>query len=207
VTDGNVIGTIKVGWDYDEPIFKWYDYAHRASIEAGIALPEHEPTGWAPHETYGCTLEEWVEVLDKEVLKREGGMYAAPLDEFTKWQLHRLHTAGFENHIVTARGSLGDLGHLVKDLTLRQIEREGLPVASVTFNKDKPAAINELGLQYFIDDAPHNITPIFEQCPNTEAYLLDERWNRDTVVPEGRRLYSVEEYVDIILAKHATVTV
>ena len=198
---------IKVGWDYDEPICKWYDLAHKASIEAGIALPEHEPTSWTPHETYGVTLEQWVEVLDNEVLKGDGGMYAAPLDENTKWQLHRLADAGHENYIITARGSFGTLGHLVRDLTLRQIEREGLPVVDVRFAHDKVEAINDLRLNYFIDDAPHNYEPIAKYCPNTEVYLLDERWNRDFEVPEGRRLFSIEEYVDIILAKHAVVGV
>jgi hypothetical protein len=198
---------IKVGWDYDEPICKWYDLAHKASLEAGIALPHHEPTSWAPHETYGVTLEEWVRVLDDEVLKGDGGMYGAPLDDHTKWQLHRVADMGFENHIITARGSFGQLGDLVKELTLRQIEREGLPVTSVTFNRDKVGVVNELGLDYMIDDAPHNYEPIVAGCPNTETYLLDERWNRDLVVPEGRRLFSVEEYVDIILSKHARVLV
>lgn len=199
---------IKVGWDYDEPICKWYDLAHKASLEAGIALPEHEPTSWDPAiDTYGVPREVWVRVLDDEVLKGQGGMYAAPLSEFTKWQLHRLHTAGFENHIVTARGSFGELGDLVKELTLQQIEREGLPVASVTFNKQKSTVVNELGLHYFIDDAPHNYEDLVANCPNTEIYLLDERWNQDLVVPEDRRLTSVEEYVDIILRRHASVSI
>jgi hypothetical protein len=198
---------IKIGWDYDEPIHPWYDLAHQASLAAGIALPEHEPTSWAPHETYGVTLEEWVEVLDNEVFKGDGGMYMHPLEDRIKWQLHRLDAVGFENHIVTARGSLGKVGEQVKELTRRHIEREGLPVASVNFAHDKVQVINDLGLHYFIDDAPHNYEPIVAGCPNTEVYLLDERWNRDFEVPEGRRLFSIEEYVDIILAKHATVSV
>lgn len=195
---------IKVGWDYDEPVFKWYDLAHQACIEAGIALPEHEPTSWAPHETYGVTLEEWVEVLDNEVLKGEGGMYSAPIDEYTKWQLHRVHAAGHKNYIVTARGSLGDHGDRVKELTLHQIEREGLPVEDVIFSPEKGTVVRDLGLDYFIDDRPLHWQEVnaIETC---EVYLLDERWNRDFRVPEGRRLNSVEEYVDIILLKHAHV--
>lgn len=199
--------TVKVGWDYDEPVFPWYRLAHAASLEAGIALPEHEPTSWAPHEHYGCTLEQWVEVLDNEVLKGQGGMYAFPIDETTKWQFHRLANAGMENHVVTARGSLGSLGEIIKDLTRAQIDREGLPVTSLTFNKKKAEVVNSLGLDYFIDDAPHNYEDLVENCPNTEVYLLDATWNTDLVVPEGRRLFSAEEYVDVILRKHATVGV
>ena len=50
--------TVRVGWDYDDVLFPWYDLAHAANIAAGTALPEHEPTSWAPHEDYGITLEE-----------------------------------------------------------------------------------------------------------------------------------------------------
>jgi hypothetical protein len=181
---------IKVGWDYDEPICPWYDLAHQASLDAGIALPEHEPTSWTPHETYGCTLEEWVEVLDNEVLKSEGGMYRHPLDQDVKWQLHRVALAGFENHIVTARGSFGENGERVKELTRQQIEREGLPVTTVTFNKNKAEVVNSLGLDYFIDDAPHNYEDLVANT-DAEIYLLDERWNQDLVVPEDRRVRAI----------------
>lgn len=201
-----MITPIRIGWDYDEPIHPWYDLAHQASLDAGIALPEHEPTSWAPNETYGCSLEEWVAVLDNEVLKEEGGMYRAPLDQGVKWQLHRLAMLGFENHIVTARGSFGVHGDRVRAITSEQIEREGLPVTSVTFNKNKSEVVNSLGLDYFIDDAPHNYEDLVANT-SAEIYLLDERWNQDLVVPEGRRLFSIEEYVDIILHKHATVSV
>jgi hypothetical protein len=199
----SVLLPIKVGWDYDDVLFPWYDLAHAANIAAGTALPEHEPTSWAPHETYGITLEEWVRVLDNEVLKGLEGMYGEPLDEEKKWMLHRLDVAGFENHIVTARGSLGDLGNHVIELTKTTIDREGLPIKSLEFNRDKPGVVNRLGLHYFIDDAPHNYEALVAGCPNTEVYLLDARWNQDLVVPEGRRLHSVEEYVELILNNHS----
>lgn len=196
--------TIKVGWDYDDVLHPWYDGAHTASLAAGIALPHHQPTSWAPHETYGVTLEEWVRVLDDEVLKGMDGMYGVPLEESRKWQLHRLDNAGIENHIVTARGSFGELAETVKDLTVQHIEREGLPVTSLHFSKSKPTVVNDLGLHYFIDDAPHNYEDLIANCPNTEVYLLDATWNQDLVVPEGRRLFSAEEYADVILLQHAS---
>lgn len=196
---------IKVGWDYDDVLFPWYDLAHAANIAAGTAKPEHEPTSWAPHETYGITLEEWVRVLDDEVLKGLDGMYGTPLDEYRKWQLHRLAQDGHENHIVTARGSFGDLGAHVIELTKTSIDREGLPIQSLNFGRDKVDIVNRLGLDYFLDDAPHNYEALVEGCPNTEVYLLDARWNQDLVVPEDRRLFDIEEYVDLILLKHARV--
>lgn len=202
-----MIGTIKIGWDWDDVVFPWYRLAHKASVAAGIALPDHEPTSWAPFEQYGCTADEWYRVLDDEVLKGAEGMYLHPLEEDIKWQFHRLDQAGFENHVVTARGSFGTLGHHVKELTQMQIDREGVPVKSLHFGHDKPEIINRLGLHYFIDDGPHNFGPIYERCPNTTVYLMNQSWNQDLVVPEGRRLYSVEEFADIVLHEHAVVSV
>lgn len=201
-----MIGTVKIGWDWDDIIFPWYHLAHQVSLAAGIALPEHEPTSWAPYEHYGCTPDEWYAVLDKEVIKGADGMYLHPLEDDNKWQLHRAASAGFENHVVTARGSFGTLGHHVKELTRTQIDREGVPVRSLTFSKKKSDVVNDLGLQYFIDDAPHNYIDLVDNT-NADIYLLDQPWNQDCKVATGHRLFSVEEYVDIILRKHATVSV
>lgn len=190
---------IRVGWDYDEPCFKWYDLAHEASLRAGIALPEHEPTSWAPHETYGCTLDEWVAVLDEEVLQENGGFYGAPLDPLVKLQMERVVEAGGENYIVTARGSLGIHGSRIKNLTRDQIRREKLPVAEVVFSPDKGRVVHTLRLDYFIDDRPKHWEEIALFSPRTDVYLLDERWNRDFEVPSSKRVHSIREYVDIVL--------
>ncbi len=192
-------GNIVVVWDYDEPFMPWYDLAHKASIEAGIALPEHEPTSWAPHETYGCSLEEWVYVLDQEVLKGEGGMYAHPLDPNVLKQTMRLDAVGVEQHIATARGSFGTLTDHVKRLTLEQVAREDLPIKSVNFvGHDKAGFLNAIGADYFLDDSPKNYLDAVEHT-HADVYLLDERWNQDLIVPETHRLHSIDEFVDIVL--------
>lgn len=201
-----MINTIKVGWDYDEPVHPWMDLAHKTTIAAGL-IPEDTPmpTIWDAAKHYGIEPEVWYEALDVEVLKGVDGAYLAPLDEDVKWQLHRLAEAGFENHVVTARGSFGNLGHIIRDLTEQHIDREGLPVTSLHFEKDKPKVINDLGLHYFIDDGVHNYVAIEENCPGTEVYLLDRPWNQDCTTQ--RRLHSIEEYADLILRKHAPVSV
>lgn len=190
--------TIKIGFDYDEPIFPWYTYAHQASLRAGIALPEHEPTSWAPHETYGCTLEEWIAVLDAEVQKGYDGMYGLPCDPDAVAAVRKAHCMGFEVHIITARGSLGQYGDEIKRLTKSQKIREGIP-GTLHFAPDKFEVIRDLGLDYFIDDRPKH----YEESvrAGADTYLLDATWNKDTDVPYGRRVYSTPEYVARIMAK------
>jgi hypothetical protein len=189
--------TVNVGWDYDEPIFSWYDFAHEASIAAGLTTADAPgPTSWSPHDHYGCTPEEWYAALDAEVLKGLDGMYGRPAKPEAVAQVKRAHLLGYNNYVITARGSFGTLGDRVKAITRSQVIRDNLPVNGVYFAKNKVAKALELNLDYMIDDAPHNFTDLYEAGVN--VFLLDERWNRDFSVPEGRRLYSVEEYVDLI---------
>jgi hypothetical protein len=207
--------TINVGFDFDEPIFKWYDLAHKASLKAGIALPEHEPTGWAPHETYGCALEEWVAVLDNEILS--GDMYHQPFDPDALASVKKVYRNGYDVHIITARGSFGSSAQItnrIKRVTKSEIIKQGLPYTTLTFEKDKVPVAKRLDLDYMLDDAPHNFWPLLEAGVN--VFLLDERWNReDTTVtpyregnipapgdPAGRRVFSTREYCDLILYRH-----
>lgn len=200
------INPIKVGWDYDEPIHPWMTLAHEATIASGlIAAETPRPTIWNAAEHYGIDPETWYGVLDVEVLKGAEGSYLAPLDESVKWELHRLADVGFENHVVTARGHFGTLGHVIRDLTAQHIDREGLPVTSLHFAENKVDTVNELHLDYFIDDGAHNYEALAEGCPNTVVYLLDRPWNQKIAVPSARRLSTIEEYVDLILSNHVAV--
>lgn len=206
--------TINVGYDFDEPIFKWYDLAHQASVKAGIALPDHEPTSWAPHETYGCSLEDWVAVLDNEVLT--GNMYHQPFDQDALESVKEIYSNGFNVHVITARGSFGsndEVRKKIRQVTKSEIIRQGLPFNSLLFAKDKVPVAKRLELDYMLDDAPHNFWPLLEAGVN--VFLLDERWNReDTSVtpfvageypkpgdPAGRRLFSTRQYGELILAQ------
>ena len=64
---------IKVGFDYDEPIFPWYDSAHIVSVRAGLADPDGEPpTQWEVTTTYGCSRQEWVDVEVDRIAREVG---------------------------------------------------------------------------------------------------------------------------------------
>lgn len=196
---------IKVGFDYDEPIFPWYDYAHEVSIRAGLADRDGEPpTQWDPTTTYGCEPQRWYDALNAEVLKGNDGMYAWPVKTGVAEKMRQMYATGrYEIHIITARGQFGDYGANIKTITQSQILREQIPYDSLTFTQDKETAIRTLGLHYFLDDR----TKYFEEATlaGAEAYLLNERWNQDAKV--GRRVYSTEEYIDKIMARHGNTKV
>lgn len=193
---------IKVGFDYDEPIFTWYDYAHDVSVREGLADPQGEPpTEWDPTTTYGCTLDDWYDVLNREVLKGNDGMYAWPVNpDVVKMMRYMYATGRYEIHLITARGHFGSYGDDIKRLTQSQIIREGIPYDSLTFTEDKGREIRLRGLNYFLDDRDKYFTEAEEA--GAEAYLLDERWNRDFEAPPGRRVASTEEYIRRIMNRH-----
>lgn len=189
---------IKVGYDYDEPVFPWYDYAHDVSVAAGLTTMEQDPpTMWDPTTVYGCTLDEWYEVINQEVLKGPAGMYGRPVKPGVVADMYRLKNRGVEIHLVTARGQFGSYGDRIKELTHDQIVKEKMPVAGVHFSTDKYQTIKDLGLDYFIDDR----VEYYQQASRAGArsFLLDERWNQGYATRPGRRVYSTRQYVDRIV--------
>jgi hypothetical protein len=187
--------TIRVGIDYDEPIFPWYDYAHGVSIEAGLTTPEADPpTGWDPTTTYGCTLDEWIAVLDAEVDKGEHGMYGMPPKHESLDAINRFHERypHVELYIATARGSFGKKGERIRELTRDQVAKFQIPVQDVVFNKDKGQIVQDLGLNYFLDDRPGNWRDA--ALAGAVSFLYDERWNQQEGV--GLRVYSMHEFFE-----------
>ena len=198
--------TIKIGIDYDEPLFPWYDNAHQVSIAAGLTTADQPPpTRWDPHSEYGCTLEEWIAVLNAEVEKGRDGMYAWPPKKDAVDAVRRAYGLGYEIHFVTRRGAFGAHGTKIKRLTKTQLIMESIPFDGLWFaSGKKTATISRLGLDYFLDDRADHYFEASEA--GAEAYLLDERWNRDLEVPEGRRVFSTAEYIDLIIRKHGDLT-
>lgn len=194
---------IKIGIDYDEPMHPWYAGAHRASVEAGLH-PEDGPmpTSWAPHETYGCSLEDWVAVLDAQVMRDDHGFYGDPLIPSAVEAVRRAYTIGYEIHFVTARGSFGVNAERVKRITQMQVMRENVPHTSLRFARDKFKAIRDLGLHYFLDDRPKH----FEEAlaAGADTFLLAAPWNEDfqPFVRKDRVVKSTEEYINRILDIH-----
>lgn len=192
---------IKVGIDYDEPIFRWYDNAHEVSVAAGLARAEDSPpTSWDPHSTYGCTLEEWVEVLDAEVDKGLDGMYGRPVIPESVTAIRRLYSLGYEIHLITARGSFGAKGERIKELTRQQVIRAGIPNDGLHFAHDKVPICQELGIDYFIDDRPKYYEDLTKA--GIACYLLDAPWNQDMDVPVFKRVSNLTDFTNRVVLHH-----
>jgi hypothetical protein len=194
--------TINVGIDYDEPIFDWYDEAHNVCLAAGVADPDAPPpTTWDPSSHYGITLEEWYEVLDKEILRGMEGMYGLPLRPERVEQVRRLYTLGYGVHIITARGQFGKRTEMIKRLTRGQIVRSNMPYDSLTFAYDKADSARRLNLDYFLDDGPRNFDGVQPVVPQG-TYLLTKPWNIDHPVDPWYRMDSLEDFVDLVVNRH-----
>lgn len=190
--------TIRVGIDYDEPIFPWYDYAHDAAVAYGLVREDQDPpTSWDPSTHYGCTLDEWIEVINNEVLKGPNGMYGRPIKPGVAADLSRLKRRGVEIHIVTARGQFGEFGERIKELTLQQIVNERIPYDYLHFTNTKGAVISANEINYMLDDR----VEYYQEAGKAGArsYLLDERWNQHFATLPGRRLYTTRQYIDRIV--------
>jgi hypothetical protein len=207
--------TIKVGFDYDEPIFPWYDYAHDVAVAAGLTRAEDPPpTAWDPHSHYAAlrkergepevTPQDWYDALGTEIAKGLEGMYGRPPKAESVAAIRKLYRLGYEVHLVTARGSFGKQGQLIKRMTRTQVIREEIPNDGLHFAKDKTKVIRDLGLDYFLDDRPVHYLEAVDA--GADVYLLEERWNKDFDVPYEKRVKTTAEYVDLIVKKHGDQT-
>lgn len=187
------MSVLRVGWDIDEPIFKWMERQHahivRAGLDNGIV-----PTTWKPYEEYGLTLEQWCAVLDKGTLAGTLTGRGRPV-KGARRQLLRVKEAGHLNVAVTARGNF-KYGRTIKRQTKEWVKRHRLPFDELHFARDKTS----VPLDTMVDDNAGNYLSLFHH--GVDVYLLDMPWNAD--VETTRRIHSIEEYVDIVLAKAAT---
>lgn len=182
-----------VGFDIDDVLHPWGATAHELCRLAG--LHDGTPTyGWKMWEAYGCTEEQWGEVIGRAVV--EGGLYDVPPIPGSVEALRRLYWEGHRIHLVTARGFLTN-GELIKQHTRDWLPEHAIPHNTLTFSKDKAAVARELGLDYFLDDGVHNFEQVDREAPNTQAYLLSAAHNLDYYTPF--RLETVDEFVDLIL--------
>lgn len=204
------IKKVQVGWDYDEPYFPWYANAHQVHVNRGLARPEDPPpTEWDPTTYYGCTLQEWYDVLNDEVKKGADGMYAWDPDPKAVEGIQRLYKAGHGIHFITARGQFGDYGGDIQRLTKRQLMVTNTPYDSLHFVEDKVDTCLRLGLDYMIDDRLEHYYALSDAGIN--CYLLTRPWNEGAEtktydpylgVYVDKRLSSPSEYVRMIIDRH-----
>ncbi len=171
----------RVGVDIDDVLFPWYDLAHEASVAAGITNGV-TATSWGPFAEYGCTDQQWFDVLGEAL---EDGMYLrAPIPGALK-ALDRIAAAGYEIHLVTARGALAN-GLRIKRDTVEWITRHAVPHTGLHFTVDKTAVL----VDYAIDDSPRNTDAL--DAAGVHTWLVDRPYNRGHAHP--RRITHVSEF-------------
>lgn len=192
--------TYDIMWDYDDVIMPWAAPVHEACRAKGLHDIETY-TNWSMWEDYGCSQEQWLEVVDELVV--EGGLYHTPPTEGVPELMRQLAWAGHRNHIVTARGFMAHADQ-IRQWTLDHVEEWAIPHTSLTFSKDKAQAMRGLGVHFdfAIDDGVHNFQALQEA--GVRIYLLDQPHNQNVdepFAPAGQRLHSVQQFVDIITAE------
>jgi hypothetical protein len=187
--------TFDIGVDIDDVLHPWSTIVHDLCYAAGLHDGSPYEGGWKMFEHYGCTEEEWGEVIGRAI--EEGGLYDAPPIPEAVEGLRRLKWLGHRIHLVTARGFLAG-GEEIKRQTELWVPEYAVPCDSLTFSKDKAAVANELGLDFFIDDGVHNFEAIQQDAKNCEPYLLSAAHNRDYWTPF--RLETMDEFVELVIA-------
>lgn len=180
--------TRRVGVDIDDVLYPWSAVAHELSRRAGLTDLEQLPATWAPFEEYGCTADEWYDVLAEGTLT--GELYLRPPIPGAVDALTRLADAGHTIHLVTARGFLRH-GHLIREHTIRWLAEHGIPHHTLTFSKRKAVVVTDV----FIDDSEKNAHELRQA--GVRFYLQDAAHNRH--VTGFDRVRHITEFAERII--------
>lgn len=184
--------------DIDDVLMGTMQAIHRLAFEAGLHDGSVEPQ-WRGWEAYGCEEQVYWDLWSDFALS-DGYVTTPPIEEAAQ-AVRRLHFAGHNIHLVTARGFMNHAED-IRRWTVEWVEEWAIPHRSLTFAQDKPAAAIELIARPFdfaIDDSPKNVQALRDA--GTEAYLLTHSHNRDH---QGLpRVETVSEFADLTLQEEA----
>ena len=158
---------MRIGLDIDDVLFPWSEHAHTACEAAGITNGA-QITRWRFYEDYGCTADEFWDVVNAEY--RAGMLDRDPYPGVTDL-LASVREAGHTVHLVTARGFDGPLADMVRASTGAWALRHA-PHDSLTFAKDKAAVAWDV----FLDDSPTNVRAL--HGVGRRCFLRDQPHNR-----------------------------
>lgn len=190
MTDDHMV----VMFDIDDCLMPWAETVHLKCIEAGIAEPNSAWTQWSMWEDYGCTKQQWLDVVNAQVV--EGGVYHQHPYPGVLEAIDDVWQAGHEIHLVTTRGFF-DHAEQIRTWTEDWVRTFLIP-GRLHFAKDKGRVAKELGATHAIDDGMHNVQDLV--AAGVDAYLLTQPHNRDLYFREDRRVPNVPTFVERILA-------
>ena len=179
--------SLRVGVDIDDVLYSWYERAHQLCVNAKITNGI-QPTTWSPHEEYGCTMQDWLDVLEEGTLN--GSLYGGEPYLGAVESLWRLRDAGHTVHLVTARGFFV-LGHMIREQTVDWLAAYDVPHDSLTFTKDK----TDVPVDVFVDDSAKNVAQLV--AAGVPTWMVNQPHNAGAV--HHLRVDHVSEFVDAVL--------
>lgn len=109
--------------------------------------------------------------------------------------IHKLMGEGHTPYFITSRSSKAI------DTTYKWLDRHGLPIERVYFNKDKGWLCERLGLDAHVDDGLHNLDDIASRdFHKTYTYLFERPWNK--VTPSRYSHERVKDWKELYAAIH-----
>ncbi len=183
-------------FDIDDVMMPWAESVHLACVEAGLT-DKPTWTQWNMAKDYGVPLEEWLAVVNTLVVPN--GIYHAPPYDGVLPALEKLYGQGADIHLVTARGFM-DHAEQIREWTQEWVEKYIWPVVPprLWFAQDKGRVAKEIDATHGIDDRIKNIREMREA--GVDAYMMSQPHNLKDIFRQDRRVNSVSEFVERILA-------
>jgi hypothetical protein len=177
--------------DIDDVQLPWAQRIHEACVSAGLAELDSTWTQWHMWEDYGCSQEEWNEIVSS--LAVPGSVYHGDPYPGVVEANDLMLAAGVDLHFVTARGFHAHS---------QQIRDRVYPGRKITlwFAQDKGRVGKQIGATHAIDDSVPNIIDLWEE--GVEAYLMNQPHNlgdRYFTPDHPYRVNSVNEFAERIL--------
>lgn len=176
-----------VCYSFDEALARWI--AANTDHPADKLVPVDR---WNTWECWDTDIDTWLgwfaAAVDDGYVFNDGDPYPGVVDGLT-----RLAAAGHRLHVITDRGRTGT-AEIAQASTRTWIDRHQLPIATLTFSKDKTTRRTDV----FIEDRAENYLDLVDA--GVDCYLVDRPWNSHLEVPADRRIAGVSAFADAILA-------
>ena len=184
---------LTVIFDVDDVLIPLAERIHEAINAAGLNPNNAPMTQWEMWLDYGCSKDDWIEVFSSLAVP-DGIYHAAPYPGVAQ-ALGLLEREGADIHLVTARGFHAHADE-IREWT-RQWKRMWDIPGTLHFSNKKGEKVVELGADYAIDDALHNVRDM--QDAGATAYLMNRPHNSKDYWHPRRRVDRVSQFVGEVL--------
>lgn len=189
--------------DIDDVLIGLGEAIHELAYEVGLHDGSDVWRMWEAWKQYGCDPDAYWELWTR--FAHEGGYVSTPPYPEAATALRGLAWEGHRIHLVTARGFMEHASE-IRAWTPQWLEEYALPYDTLTFTRDKPGAMRELGVtfDFAVDDSPRNYEAL--DAAGVEVYLREQPHNEEWHTahrPSVRAVSSLSEFAYIIEKRSA----